>query len=333
MVVITWQGQELLDRCLCALAGQDRPHKTLVVDNAADRGTRAVLARHSVEILRLPRNLGYAGGLAAALPTVDTPYLAWLNDDAAPEPGWLAALEEVLDANPDTAAVSARLESPDGRVQSIGVSLTADGHGVDDPDGGLRSVFCDEGHHQGDFCAEGHHQGQRQGRETFGFCGGAALLRTGALREIGGVPAEFFCYYEDTDTSWRLRLAGHRIRSVPAARVRHLHGASTRPGSPAFHRWNERNRLLMLIRCAPAAVAARETARFAVITSLLPIRRLRGTAPHEANFAVGLRLRVLTDLLVGLPRALLARRNVRTAVSRREVWHTWAGCARPGQSR
>ncbi|WP_373293191.1 glycosyltransferase family 2 protein, partial [Saccharothrix coeruleofusca] len=162
------------------------------------------------------------------------------------------------------------------------------------------------------------------GRDVFGFCGGAALLRTDRLAEAGGVPAEFFCYYEDTDTAWRLRLAGHSVISVGPARVRHRHGASTHPGSPLFHRWNERNRLLMLLRCAPSAVALRELARFAVITALLPVRR---GVPDAANFRVGLRLRVLGEVLLRLPAVLFQRARIgrRAKVSRAEVWRNWAG--------
>jgi hypothetical protein len=51
----------------------------------------------------------------------------------------------------------------------------------------------------------------RRGAPPFGFCGGAALLRTDALRRLDGVPGSLFCYYEDTDTSWRLRLAGYQV--------------------------------------------------------------------------------------------------------------------------
>ncbi|OZM75329.1 glycosyl transferase [Amycolatopsis antarctica] len=298
-MVVTWRGAAHVGRCLDALAAQDRPHRTLVVDNASDDGTAAILAAHpcAPEVLRLPRNTGYAGGTAAALSFVDTPLLAWLNDDAAPDPGWLAALEDALAAAPRAAAAGSRLERPDGGVQSLGVRLTADGHGAD--------VI-------------------EEGTEPFGFCGGAALLRTGVLRRVGGVPATFFCYYEDTDTAWRLRLAGWDIVRVPEARVTHLHGASTRPGSAPFHLWNERNRLLTLLRCAPAAVACRELAGFAALTVLLPLRRDRPDAP---NFRPGLRTRALAGVLVRLPAALAARRAVGTRASagRGAVWRRWAG--------
>ena len=260
-----------------------------MVDNASDDGTADLL--RDVEVLRLNKNLGYAGGIAAALPRVGTEFVAWLNDDAAPEPGWLGALEDALDKSPGAAAASSVLLTPSGAVQSTGVRLTGDGHGADI---------------------------NQETEEVFGFCGGAVLLRTDVLRAVGGVPADFFCYYEDTDTAWRLRLDGHEIVPASSARVLHLHGASTKPGSRSFHLWNERNRLLMLLRCAPAGVALRQLAKFAALTAVLPLRRSR---PDALNFSVRLRLRVLGEVLVRLPRTRRAANPAR----RRAVWSRWAG--------
>ncbi|MBB5805910.1 GT2 family glycosyltransferase [Saccharothrix ecbatanensis] len=298
VVVVTWRGRAHITACLDALARQ-RPHRTLVVDNASDDGTADLIAAHPSrpEVLRLPVNRGYAGGLAAALPRITTEYVAWLNDDAMPDDGWLAALEDALDATPDAAAATPSMVLADGSTQSVGVRLTADGHGAD-------LVLA--------------------GREVFGFCGGAALVRRAALDHVGGVPGEFFCYYEDTDTAWRLRLAGHRVLSIGPARVHHRHGASTNPGSRLFHRWNERNRLLMLLRCAPLGTALGQLARFAVITALLPLRR---NSPDAENFRVPLRLQVLLEVLARLPTTLIHRAKIgrRAKVSRRVVWREWAG--------
>lgn len=294
MVVVSWRGRGLIGHCLDALAAQTRRHRVLVVDNASTDGTAQEIAAHRPEVLRTTRNVGYAGALAAALPHISTPFMAWLNDDAQPEPGWLAALERALDADDAAAAAASVLHTGDGTVTSTGVALTRTGYGLD-----------------------------TTGAQPFGFCGGAALLRTGALRAAGGVPGSLFCYYEDTDTSWRLRLAGHRVLAVPAAQVRHVGGASARHGTGVFHRWNERNRLLMLLRCAPAGVAARELARFAALTLVLPFRRHRPAAP---NFALPLRLRVLAEVAVRLPATLIARRHIgrHATVARAAVWSTWS---------
>lgn len=291
VVVVTWRAREHLARCLAALSTQDRPHRTLVVDNAADRHTTDVLTDYPVEVLRLPVNVGYAGGLAAALPRVDTEYLAWLNDDAVPEPGWLAALEDALDQRPEAAAAGSLLLTPEGAVQATGTRLDADGYGAD-----------------------------ATTARPFGFCGGAVLVRTAALRAVGGVPAEFFCYYEDTDTSWRLRLAGQDIVHVPAARVTHAHGASGTLGSPRFHRWNEENRLRMLIRCAPTRVVARALATFLPVLARRPAR--------TPNYTLALRLAVLAALARDAPRLAAQRAWIgrHARVSRDRVWRAWAGC-------
>ncbi|HEV7979828.1 glycosyltransferase family 2 protein [Amycolatopsis sp.] len=293
VVVVTWRGAAHITACLDALAAQNRPHRTLVVDNASDDGTASLLAGH--EVLRLPRNAGYAGALAEALSVVDTPFMAWLNDDAMPAPDWLSTLEDALVTTPEAAAMGSLMELPDGTPQSLGVRLTADGHGSDLTE---------------------------PAQDVFGFCGGAVLLRTDTLREIGGVPADFFCYYEDTDTAWRLRLSGWDIRQAPGARVVHHHGASTKPGSPLFHRWNERNRLLMLLRCAPARVALRELVKFAILTAVLPFRG----EPAPPNFRLFLRCHVLTEVVTRLPAALRARQCItaRAVLGRGEVWDAWA---------
>lgn len=295
MVVVTWRGRSLIGRCLDALAAQTCPHQVLVIDNASTDGTAFEIAEHRCRALRLTSNVGYAGALAAALPLVDTPFMAWLNDDARPEPGWLAALEQALDDDDTAAAAASVLHAGDGAVTSTGVALTRIGYGADS-----------------------------MGTAPFGFCGGAALLRTEVLRATGGVPGALFCYYEDTDTSWRLRLAGYRVVAVPSARVSHVGGASAQHGTAAFHHWNERNRLLVLLRCAPARVAAAQLARFAGLTLALPWRRNRPLTP---NFATGLRLRVLTEVAVRLPETLLARHRIgrRATVSRATVWSVWAG--------
>jgi hypothetical protein len=301
VVVVTWCGVRHLNGCLDALATQG-PHAALVVDNASDDGSAKIIAAHpsAPDVLRLPRNLGYAGGLAEALRQVKTPFVAWLNDDAEPSPGWLTALEEALDTDPAAAAAGAVLTHADGTIQTAGVRLTADGHGAD-------------------LTGDG---------SVFGFCGGAVLLRTAALRAVGGIPAGFFCYYEDTDTAWRLRLAGWRILRVDAARARHKHGASAGPANPAFHRWNERNRLLTLLRCAPGKVAFAAALRFLAITLALPLRRLRGAEiPAAPNFRVRLRLLVIAEIMIRLPVTLWSRFAIgrRATLARSAVWRAWAG--------
>lgn len=294
VVVVTWRGRRWIDACLDAIAA-DHGGRTLVIDNASDDGTAALLAaRDGIDVVRLPRNRGFAGGVAVALAEVRTPYAALVNDDACIEPGFLAALLEpfVEPGGSAIAATTAKLVLEDGSVNNAGSALLPDGYaydrGLGDPDDGRWDTPED----------------------VEAFSGGAALLRLDAVRAVGGFPAEFFLYYEDTDTSLRLRRAGWRIRYVPSARAVHQHAASSDAASARFHFYNERNRLLMLVRCCPAPLARHEVWRFARSVGGFARRRLRGVPPAQASERPLLRLRVLLSLARHLPSALRARRRV-----------------------
>lgn len=96
VVIVNYNGAHLLPACLQALARQEGApsFETIVVDNASADGSRELLARDFpwVRVIASDDNLGFAGGNNLALHTVRTPFAVLLNNDATPEPGWLAAL-------------------------------------------------------------------------------------------------------------------------------------------------------------------------------------------------------------------------------------------------
>jgi GT2 family glycosyltransferase len=174
-------------------------------------------------------------------------------------------------------------------VNSTGNQVRTDGYGED------RGWLAD---------AATHHPAP----EVFGFCGAAAILRTSALRDVGTFDEDFFLYYEDTDLSWRLRLAGYQIEHCPAAVVHHEHAASTGEGTELFRFHDGRNRLLMLVKNATPALASRAVARYVVTTASVALRR------RQPWPMVRTRLRVLGSFLRLLPRMLGKRRALtRTA--------------------
>ena len=301
VVVVAWRSAAFIDACLDAIATAG-PGRILVVDNASTDGTAALLAaRRDVDVVRLGRNRGFAGGVSAAMDRTTTPFLAVVNDDAVPEPGWLDALLAPFAApdGDDIAATTAKLVLPDGRINNAGGGLLPDLYGYDrglgEPDDGRWD----------------------SPEDVEAFCGAGAVMRTAAVRDVGGIPAHFFLYYEDTDTSLRLRRVGWRIRYVPAARITHRHSASADQRSSRFHYFNERNRLLMIVRCAPAELARHEVVRFARSVAGFARLRLRGERPERPNEAVGLRIRVLAAVLMRMPRELAARRRI-TGLAQRE---------------
>lgn len=280
----------------------DQGAPILVVDNASSDGTSELLsARYPmVRVIDSPTNSGFAGGVALALAQVHTAVAVLLNNDAEVRPGWLAALLRVLD-EPGVAAASSKLVLPDGRINSAGGQVSATGYGRDRGFGRPDDGSYDE-----------------PGEILYG-CGAALAVRMDAVCEVGGVDPRYFLYYEDTDLSWRLHLAGYSVRYAPDAVAVHQHSATSGSGSLLHTYYTERNRLATLTRCASAGLAIRSVARFPLTTA--------SVALFESRAKAWRRVRAFLSYLGWLPTLLRQRRAVLLRVSRREVERRFLGAA------
>lgn len=322
VVVVTWHARELVLRCLDSLAQQDLGDlhmEVVVVDNDSRDGTpEAIAAAHpTVTVVRSQENRGFAGGNNLALRSITSPVVILLNNDAIADRAFVAATcRRLHESSPDVAAVTGRVllsaSFRAARPDDVDIVHGPDGDWVIDPDGDVVLVNSTGNQIRTDGCGVdrgwlARSSTHQPDEAVFGFCGAAVGLRLAALADVGLFDDDFFLYYEDSDLSWRLRLAGYRVVYCADAIVRHDHATSTHEGSDLFRFHDWRNRLLMLTKDATAGLAARAVLRFIVTTASVALRR-RGSG-HE----VRLRLRVLASYASLLPRAL---RN-RAAITRR----------------
>jgi GT2 family glycosyltransferase len=239
VLIVNWNGGALLSRCLQALALQQRfPDSVVVVDNASSDDSLAIAQPFmgGARLIRLTENSGFARAnniAAAAVPDADA--LALLNPDAFPEPGWLAALIAAAGRTPDAAAFASQIRL-DAAPQYL------DGAG-------------DSYHVSGRAWRNAHQQPASAGPaseiEVFAPCAAAALYRRSAFDEVGGFDERFFCYFEDVDLGFRLRLRGHRCVYVPGAVVRHVSSALSgyRSDFAVYH--GERNAVWTFVKNMP----------------------------------------------------------------------------------
>lgn len=298
VVVVSWQGVHLLPACLDSLLAQSWTDlEVVVVDNASTDGTAELLREHypQVDVIRSSVNLGFAGGVALGTQDETADYLVLLNNDATFAPDAVEQLVRAMEA-PDATrvgAVTAKVVlAEDGGAPGTPARLNSTGNVVGrDGTGSDRDWLAIEGTEVG-------------GRDVFGFCGGAALLRTSALREVGGFDPSLFLYYEDTDVSWRMRAHGWTVRYEPRAVALHRHAASSGVDSPVFRYYNTRNSLIVFTRHAPGAVVLGSAVR-----QLLGLLRaaLRDGPTSGTTRA---RARALGHWVRRLPRTLGERRTL-----------------------
>ncbi len=290
VLIVNYNAGHHLARCIAALRRQTMAEfEAIVVDNASsDRSL--VLARDAAEgdarlvFDEVGANLGFAAGNNRAAARARAKWLATLNPDAFAEPDWLARLLDAVGRHPDADMFgSTQLDDADPAM--------LDGAGD-------CYLFCGipwrggKGHAASKTPPEG---------EVFGPCAAAALYRATAFRAAGGFDPAYFCFCEDSDLAFRLRLAGSRCVQVRDAVVHHVGGGSATP-YPSFARYHgTRNMIWTFVKNMPPSLLwPLLPAHLAMLAFLCAKAAFRGELAVLGKAFV--------DAAAGLPRILRARR-------------------------
>jgi GT2 family glycosyltransferase len=172
------------------------PPGLVVVDNASSDGTAAAVRRHfpEAQVIETARNLG-AVARNLAVRRVQTPYVAFADDDTWWEPGALGQCADALDANPDVAVVTGRIIVEPAGTEDPVVSELANS-----PLPGRSGL---------------------PGPVLMSFLAGASVLRVDAFRAAGGFSPRIWLGGEEELLAADLVTAGHRLCYLPGAVVHH----------------------------------------------------------------------------------------------------------------
>lgn len=290
VIIVNWNGGAYLARTLAAATGQDRrADRVIVVDNASTDGSRALVSAFpGVELIELPDNRGFAAAnnLAAKLAS-DCDWLAFLNPDAFPDAAWLHRLSDATHAHSGCAMFASELRAADqpGRLDGVGDAYHVSGlswrvaHGA-----ALETAPADV-------------------HEVFSPCGAAALVRRNAFEDVGGFDESFFCYAEDVDLAFRLRLRGHVCLYVPGAIVHHVGSGLTGRHSTFSIYHGHRNLVWAWVKNMPGWSLLRYLPQHLLLTLVTLVR-------FAATGQLSTILRAKRDALLGLGPVLRARREV-----------------------
>lgn len=230
MVLITKDRRPELLRTLELLASLRPRPRIIVVDNASSDGTPAAVRASGlpVELIALDRNLG-AVGRNIGVRLVQTPYVAFCDDDTWWEPGAPGRAADILDAHLGTASVTARiLVEPGGREDPIVPELRSSPiePAVGQPGPALGSILA-----------------------------GASMLRVEAFRAVGGFHPRIWLGGEEELLAADLLTAGWSLHYAEDVVIHHQ--PSEARDSTVRRRLGIRNTLWFLGLRRPWPAAAR----------------------------------------------------------------------------
>lgn len=213
LIIVNYHSASVLRRCLQCVAEQViQPRKVIVVNNGDTIDALGFVPGDypSVTLISV-ENIGFAAAnnLAMRL-VVDCEWVVLLNPDAFARPQWLQQLLAAAQQNPAVGMYSSHLVMATAlpRIDGDGDSYHFTGWA------GRRNY--------------GRPVSERvKNCWVFSPCAAAAMYRRAALLEVGGFDEGFFCYFEDVDLGFRLRLKGHRCLHVADAIVEHVGGSSS----------------------------------------------------------------------------------------------------------
>ncbi len=238
VVIVNWNGHDVLPECFASLLDANYPDLRLImVDNGStDDSVAWTRMQHpSVEIIETGENLRWAGGNNVALRQLQKEafrgHILLLNNDTVVPQGSLGRLVEALEEDP-----AAWIATPRICYAADPARAWYDGGVVGSWSGWVR------------------HDGIRQltgnldpGQRYVDYATGCAmLLAPGVLDKVGELDESFYFYGEDTDYSLRVTALGGRILHVPRSLVLHKVSSSLQGDSPRKNWLRTRSHLHLL---------------------------------------------------------------------------------------
>ncbi len=246
-VIAYWRpdAHDDLEACRRSIEALDYPKdrlRVVMVDNPSPHGSalpylqevwmpRAGKELPEITLVPQENNTGFAGGhehgLAAAR-TLDADFLYLLNQDAYFDPRAITEAVAYAEAHPNAALIQSRVmlaQEPD-KLNSLGNALQLFGFGYAIGEG------------------QTPEEAAKDTTPVFYASGAAVMVRLAALPTIGGMfDPRYFLYHEDTDLSWRVRLAGFDIGYADRSVAYHRY--EFKRSITKFY-WMERNRWVVM---------------------------------------------------------------------------------------
>ncbi len=315
IVIVNWNGKELLRDCLTSIASSKEPLslQVIVVDNDSWDGSPEMVAKEfpRFQLINSGGNIGFGRANNLARPFVQSDLVLLLNPDTVLLDHALTRMVEFIRQHPEVGAVGCKMIYPDGEIHEQGLQYF--------PSPWSESLF--------QLCIT--KSSQRRLRKFLPYLdpnssgyviklyGGCLVCHKRALDEIGWFDERYFMYVEDVDLCRTLADRGWKLYYLSSAQIIHVAGGSSRKAPSGFavlmkceslSKWMRKyygRTGSLLYRLGTAAIAV---IRLGILGILWLASSLRPSLKPDNLSAAFLKYRLLLLWSFGLRKAMIARR-------------------------
>lgn len=214
VILVNYKGTDDTLTSIAELRKQDWPQdklEVIVVENGSGPEHLGRLQASDLDftLVDAGANLGFTGGCNLGVEKSSGEVVAFLNNDARPDTGWVREAMATFASGADIGAVASKVLDWEGvNIDFTEAAMTWYGMGykpfAGSPDTGRWESETDV---------------------LFGT-GAAMFIRAELFEQLDGFDDRYFMFYEDVDLGWRLNLLGWRFRYQPKSVAFHKHHAS-----------------------------------------------------------------------------------------------------------
>lgn len=226
IIIVSWNGRELLERCLTSIAAHvTTPHEVIVVDNASTDGTPEMVKKQfsTVTLIRNTSNRGFSVANNQGWSRARGTYVLFVNSDTEFTQDPCNHLLSNFDDHSHVGAVAPRLLNTDGSIQASirhwprwgdqVITLLKMRHL-------LRWTPTMQRYY------DQRYQSATEPIVVDEIMGAAILMSRETLLEIGGWDEGYWIWFEDVDLCQRLYRANLKVLYDPRITIIHQGGSS-----------------------------------------------------------------------------------------------------------
>ena len=306
IVIVNFNGGAFIEECIASVKNQTlTSFRVFLIDNnSTDESIKLMLPDDDrFTIIKNDENVGFAKACNQGAALGKARWIAMLNPDTAPAEDWLEQALRCGETN-NVAMVG---------CTQVSKLNPANLDGVGDAFSPLGLAW------RGGFGWPIEKAPKFDGY-IFGPCAAAAIYRRDAFVNVGGFDEQFFCYVEDVDLAFRLRLQGAKCIHSSLSIVAHVgSGISGRHSEFTIYH-GTRNRIWTWFKNAPPLMLWLATPLMVLVNIAFLVRNI-----YHDRFKCT--LNAIIDAYRGLPMIFKARREIQNkrtvssfTISRAMTW-------------